>query len=498
MPTVKIDDKNIEVKEGALLIEVMLKNGIAIPHFCYHESLGKDGNCRMCMVEIEGQKRPQIACDTIVKEGMIVRTKGEKIEKTRRGILELELINHPIDCPVCDQAGECKLQDYYMDVGLYDSRLDTPKVKAKKHIHLGSEVMLDQERCVLCKRCVRFTEIYTKTNDLIVEKRSDRSVISTFPGKKFENGYTGNVVDLCPVGALTDRDFRFKKRVWFLSHGKGICMECSKGCNIRVGHHKSKYQDDIIYRLKPRRNDDVNGFFMCDYGRYSYKKENENRLFDSYVEGKETDLEIALQECNYIFDVEPLFIVSPSLSLEELAYIKAFSQKRDIRVVSHIKECIDEDFEDELLKTKEKASNINALKLLDYEIVEDLDEVLMEYQDIVLFNFEHCREKFDSKRVINFTTSDKNIAKRNINIPIASTYEKRGTYINCDWILQKSEKIVEKNLQPKTLIELLSHIEKEFMDESKVWREYLNKIDVLSKINIDLISDSGYALGSDR
>ena len=497
MLTINIDNKDIEVNEGALLIDVMLKNGISVPHFCYHEALGPDGNCRMCMVEIEGQKRPQIACDTIVKEGMVVRTKGEKIEKVKRGILELELINHPIDCPICDQAGECKLQEYYMEVGLYDSRLDTPKVKAKKHVYLGSEVMLDQERCVLCKRCVRFTQIYTKTDDLIVEKRSDRSVITTFPGKKFENPYAGNVVDICPVGALTDRDFRFKKRVWFLSHGNGICMECSRGCNLRVGHNKAKYQDDIVYRFKPRRNDKVNGFFICDHGRYSYKKENNDRLFYPLFKGEKIELQDSMDKLKALLEKNYLVVVSPSLSLEELAFIKVWADKRDYKLITSIKEYIDESFEDELLKTKEMASNINAIRLLDIEIVDDIKKVLDRFENIIIFAHKITKENpelLKYKKVINFTTSSINNDKFKLSIPIASTYEKEGSYINCDWILQKSEKIVQKELQPPAILEILGIIEEEYIDENRVWQKYLNQSTLFKDINLSLLKSGGYEL----
>ena len=497
MLTINIDNKEIEVNDGALLIDVMLKNGISVPHFCYHEALGPDGNCRMCMVEIEGQKRPQIACDTIVKEGMIVRTKGEKIEKVKRGILELELINHPIDCPICDQAGECKLQEYYMEVGLYDSRLDTPKVKAKKHVHLGSEVMLDQERCVLCKRCVRFTQIYTKTDDLIVEKRSDRSVITTFPGEKFENPYAGNVVDLCPVGALTDRDFRFKKRVWFLSHGNGICMECSRGCNIRVGHDKAKYQDDIIYRFKPRRNDKVNGFFICDHGRYSYKKENDNRLFYPLFYGKKIELQDSIDKLKAFLEKNSLVIVSPSLSLEELTYIKVWADKRKLKLITSLKEYIDKSFEDNLLRTKEQASNINAIKLLNIEATDNLEKDILAYKSIIIFSHKFVENNFKlfkDKKVINFTTTSINSDKFKLSIPIASTYEKVGSYINCNWILQKSNKIVQKELQPPTILEILGIIEDEYVDENIVWQKYLNKTPIFSDINLTLLKSDGYQL----
>ncbi|MDB4257459.1 2Fe-2S iron-sulfur cluster-binding protein, partial [Arcobacteraceae bacterium] len=235
MVKIKINGTEMEALEGSLLIDKLLDEDIHIPHFCYHPALGKDGNCRMCMVEIEGQKRPQISCDTPIKDCMEVRTKGENIEKVRRDILELELINHPIDCPTCDQAGECKLQDYYMESGFYESRVNVDaKTKHAKRIDLGSNVILDRERCVLCTRCTRFTSDITKTNELAVLGRSNNSYIGTFPGRSLDNPYAMNVVDLCPVGALTSKDFRFKKRVWFLDSFDAVCNGCSKGCNITV------------------------------------------------------------------------------------------------------------------------------------------------------------------------------------------------------------------------------------------------------------------------
>jgi len=264
---IKIDDKEYKALENTLLIDKLLEEKINIQHFCYHPSLGTDGNCRMCMVEISGQKRPQISCDTLIKENMVVYTKGDNIDAVQRDILELQLVNHPLDCPTCDQAGECKLQDFYMDSGFYVNRVSVPKNNALKKVDLGANVMLDQERCVLCTRCVRFTKDYTKTGELGVVSRSDHSVIDTFPGLKLHNPYAMNVVDLCPVGALTSQDFRFKQRSWFLESFHAICNGCSKGCNIQVDHRKEKYKDDTIYRFRPLENKQVNGYLICDKRR---------------------------------------------------------------------------------------------------------------------------------------------------------------------------------------------------------------------------------------
>ena len=281
---ITVDGRTVVAEEGSLLIQVLLNNGIEIPYFCYHEALGPDGNCRMCMVEIEGDKRPQIACDTFTEAGMVVRTRGESIEAVRRNILELELINHPVDCPICDQAGECKLQDFYMDYGLYDAKIEKPeKVNKGKHIDLGSDVVLDQERCVLCARCTRFTSEVTHTHELGIVGRGNRARVSTMPGKMLSNPYAMNVVDLCPVGALTSKDFRFAQRVWFLTSTPSVCHGCATGCNIWIDHNREKYKDDRIYRFRPRVNEAVNGWFICDAGRLSYKALQEKRRLEVMV-----------------------------------------------------------------------------------------------------------------------------------------------------------------------------------------------------------------------
>ena len=276
--TITIDGENYKVKDKNLLMDTLIKNGIKIPSFCYHEAVGADGNCRMCMVEIVGQKRPQIACDTFVKDGMVVKTSSPKVNDVRKDILELELINHPVDCPVCDQAGECSLQDFYMDYGLYDNHIEKKEKNQKgKKIDLGRSVIHDQERCVLCTRCTRFTTDITKTNELGVINRGDHACISAMPGRGLTNDYAMNIVDLCPVGAMTSKDFRFSQRVWFLKTSPSICHGCDKGCNIDIDHNKEKYKDDAIHRIRPRINRDINGHFMCDFGRLTYKDLQENR-----------------------------------------------------------------------------------------------------------------------------------------------------------------------------------------------------------------------------
>jgi NADH-quinone oxidoreductase subunit G len=266
MPKVTIDGKEFEAPDGINLIQAAERVGIEIPHYCYHPGLAIVGNCRMCLVEVEKIPKLQIACNTRIADGMVVHTKSDRTKAAQKAVLEFLLINHPIDCPICDQAGECKLQDYYMDYDQRSSRFPLGKKNHKgKAIDVGSGVMLDQERCVLCARCTRFFDDVTKTSELAIFERGDHNVIDTYPGRPIDNKYAGNVVDICPVGALTEKDFRFRMRVWYLHRTPSVCGGCERGCAIDIHHHRGR-----IYRYKPRFNPDVNSYWMCDEGRHGF------------------------------------------------------------------------------------------------------------------------------------------------------------------------------------------------------------------------------------
>lgn len=266
MPKCTIDGRPIEVAAGTSLIQAALSLGIQIPHFCWHPDLAVDGNCRMCLVEVEKMPKLQIACNTMVADGMVVRTNGEKAVQAHRTTLEFLLANHPIDCPVCDQAGECYLQDQYMEHGLHDSKVALEeKVRKRKVVDLGP-IMLDAERCVLCSRCIRFERDVTGTNNFEFVNRGDHTEIATFENRPIEHNYAGNLADVCPVGALLSHDFRFKMRVWFLSETASVCPGCSTGCNIFIDHRDGEAQ-----RFRPRRNVEVNRSWLCDPGRTLYK-----------------------------------------------------------------------------------------------------------------------------------------------------------------------------------------------------------------------------------
>jgi NADH-quinone oxidoreductase subunit G len=261
-----------------------------VPHYCWHPKLEIDGSCRLCQVEIEGVPKLQIACNTPVQDGMVIRTQNDRVEAARRGVMELLLINHPLDCPICDQAGECKLQDYAFDYGVKHSRTEEPRRPAKKATSLGPTITFDQERCILCRRCVRFCREVPKTGELGVFQRGDESLLELFPGSELDNPYSMNVADICPVGALTTKDFRFKIRVWFLDDVDTVCNQCSTGCNLSASRANNK-----IYRFVPRRNDAVNETWICDHGRMSYKQVGENRLDRATVRGRERDYREAVR-----------------------------------------------------------------------------------------------------------------------------------------------------------------------------------------------------------
>lgn len=266
MPKCTINGKELEVKDGTTIIQAMSDAGMKIAHYCWHPGLSVAGVCRVCMVEIEGNPRVQIACNTTVTEGMKINNTSDKVKDAVKWGLDFHLINHPLDCPICDQAGECGLQDQYMEYGKYDPEMAEKKVKKHKVVDLGPTVVLDSERCILCSRCVRFTSEVTQTNELGIFNRGDRSEIGTHDGVKLSNKYSLNTVDICPVGALTSKDFRFRQRVWFLKDSETVCQGCSTGCSVKVYFNK-----EGLFRVKPAYNPRVNGYWMCDEGRDVYK-----------------------------------------------------------------------------------------------------------------------------------------------------------------------------------------------------------------------------------
>lgn len=301
MVNVQVDGVWKKFPKGTRMIEACHQAGTEVPHYCYHPKLSSPGNCRMCLVEMgmparpaPGQEpeldeqgfpkiqwipRPAISCANTIAEGMGIRTNSPLAEECRKGVMELLLINHPLDCPICDQAGECRLQEFSVEHGNAQSRFLDVKVKKPKNVDVGPRVRLDDERCIMCSRCVRFCQEIAEDDCLGFTERGSHTVLATHPNKKLANNYSLNTVDICPVGALTSTDFRFQMRVWFLKETESICTGCGRGCNITIGS-----RNDKIHRLTPRENNEVNSTWMCDHGRLDFHYlHSERRLTEPLV-----------------------------------------------------------------------------------------------------------------------------------------------------------------------------------------------------------------------
>lgn len=386
MPFITIDGKKFEAKDGQTIIEVAIKNGVDIPHFCWHPELSVSGNCRMCLVEIGMPKRLpdgtfesdaegkpvigyfpklQIACATPIADGMDVRASHPKVIEAQEAVMEFILINHPLDCPICDEAGECKLQDYAFRHSKAESRFDETKNHALKRQEWGPNVMYDAERCITCSRCIRFAQEVAHQDVLTFVQRGDHVTIKLFEGTTFDNPYSMNVIEICPVGALTSRDFRFKSRVWEMSFNDSISAHDSTGANIRIG-----VRNNEILRIEPRGNQKVNRYWLTDEARLDYKWVNENRITEPMIKENGNLRKAEWQEV-YEFTAKSLsrfkpheimFIGSPKATNEDNYILNKFA-KNVIKSnnVDFLKHFDSSTKEDGFLLVKDKAPNTSGL-----------------------------------------------------------------------------------------------------------------------------------------
>ena len=338
MPMVTINGQEVEVDKGISILEAAALAGFDVPHFCYHPALSAPANCRMCLVEVEGARKLVPACYNSVNDGMIVETDSERVERARKAVLEFILVNHPVDCPICDKAGECKLQDYYFAYDAQESRMRAEKQHKVKAYPIGPRVVYDGERCILCTRCIRFCEeivprAFENPDDYAPEltliDRGDKIEVRTFPGSDLDNDYSLCTVDVCPVGALTSRDFRFKCRVWLLTSTESVCTGCSMGCNVHLDHFRNEVQ-----RYRPRYNPEVNEYWMCDEGRLTYQRIHADRLLRPLSNGAEMNWHhmgqhVAKKLKSVLSTYGPegiALVLSPQASCEDLYLAKLFSE----------------------------------------------------------------------------------------------------------------------------------------------------------------------------
>lgn len=476
---VQINGKWHKFPKGMRMIEACRIAGELVPHYCYHPKLSSPGNCRMCLVEMgmpprptPGQEpakdehgmpvigwmpRPVIACANTVSEGMGIRTEGKLSEECRRGVMELLLINHPLDCPICDQAGECRLQEFSVEHGNGQSRFREEKVKKPKNVDVGPRVRLDDERCIMCSRCIRFCAEIVDDPVLGFTERGSHTTLAVHPGKRLENNYSLNTVDICPVGALTSNDFRFQQRVWFLKETKSICTQCGRGCNMEI-HSRQQ----TIYRQTPRENNDVNSTWMCDRGRLDFHFVNsEFRLTQPLIKKggkhqaaawKDAILAVAQGVAGVPAD-QIAVIASARMTNEELylakALIKALGTSQ-FDVVPRTREA------DNYLRAADMNPNSNGVRTIwGTEPGKQLDQIIADITSgkikVVLALGENLLKLGLTKEVLGklkFLASSHVLANAtaelsHVVLPGATYAEKRGSMINVTGRLQRLNKAVE-------------------------------------------------------
>jgi NADH-quinone oxidoreductase subunit G len=454
MPTITIDGKQIEFKQGQTVIETARQAGIEIPHFCWHPSLSVSGNCRVCLVEIEKMPKLAISCATLSTDGMVVHTKSQKTLEARNAVMEFILINHPLDCPICDEAGECKLQDYAYQHSVGESRFEEIKQRKEKRVQLGPHIKFDGERCISCSRCIRFSDEIAKENQLTFTKRGDKVTITTFPGESFDNPYTLNTVDICPVGALTNNDFRFKSRVWEMSSTNSICVGCSRGCNIEIW-----VRNNEILRLTPRQNDEVNSYWMCDNGRLNtFKFVNAETRFVNpaiRIDGNLTDstwdeiIPITVNKIKEFKKGEVSFIGSAFATVEENYLIQKLAKQFGSSQVEFLEFNIPGD-KDDILICEDKSPNSAGAKLVGLKASADLSTLALQIKEkkikaLVILNDDLCSVNEEWKELLTKLglliqiASNKNLTSEYATIILpASTYaEKHGTFVNVQGRIQR-------------------------------------------------------------
>ncbi len=475
MPQVNIDGKLITSESNKTIIQAALENNIYIPHFCWHPELSVAGNCRMCLVEVgmnkklpdgkielDAEDNPvvqwmpklQIACATPIADGMYVRSQSKKPVEAQESVMEFLLINHPLDCPICDEAGECKLQEYAYKYSESESRFVEEKNHKPKHTAWGPNVMFDAERCISCSRCIRYAKEIAKQDVLTFVNRGDHVQIELFDETKFDNPYSMNVIEICPVGALTSRDFRFKTRVWEMSFNDSICPGCARGCNMKIGVRNNK-----VLRLQPRTNLHVNRYWMCDDGRLNqYPFVNESRIKNSMILQNNEQVEVPYEEAIKIaakslsnFKPNEIMVLGSAYSTTEDNYMLQKFAKQILKT-NHIEYLrhIDPDFGDDFLRVNDRTPNAKGCEEIgiapaEASLVNDLIANIKNkhIKAILIMNdnlqgYDKLLESFSEVEILIVLATNHNKLTAMADVVLAcSTYaEVEGTFINIDGRVQ--------------------------------------------------------------
>jgi NADH-quinone oxidoreductase subunit G len=438
MINLTIEGRPVTVPDGLSILEAAKTAGVLIPHYCYHPGLPVAGVCRMCLVEVEKFPKLAPACATSVAEGQVVHVHTPKTLEARKGVLEFLLINHPLDCPICDQSGECELQDYTFAEGRKDSRLREPK-RFSPAEDFGGDVLYVTNRCILCTRCVRFMSDVAKDPVLNVSERGDRAFIGKAAGQDLTNAWAGNVVDLCPVGALLSKDFLNKARAWELDRAPSICTGCSQGCNVVL-----ETRDNVLVRLKPRANDQVNQYYACDVGRMSYREYNRRDRVEQPMVRTGHALQIAEWEvalraaAKALAGKRVVVLASPDLSNEALFLIERLVTKNGGAAVFRVAQGAEVPLPGapDLALRAERSANATAARMLGFHEFASISDSINEGDalvvvDVMLENAD-AAELGKAGVIINIGTTLPDVleARAAVVLPITNIAEEEGTLTN--------------------------------------------------------------------
>jgi len=532
MLNVQVDGEWKQFPKGTRLIEACMKSGSFIPHYCYHPKLSSPGNCRMCLVELGMPKmtperkpvlgadgrpeiawspRPAISCATEVSEGMAVRTSSPLAEECRKGVMEFLLINHPLDCPICDQAGECRLQEFSVDYGNGESRFVEEKVKKPKRVDIGPRIVLDDERCIMCSRCVRFMQEIAGDDVLGFVNRGSHTTLTVYPGRLLDSNYSLNTVDICPVGALTSKDFRFSMRVWFLRETKSIDVNCGNGTNILIGS-----RENIIYRITPRENDFVNSCWMPDSHRLNFHYvDSDERLREPIIMGADVPASWpnAIQAAAEQLKSNPkatAMIASARMTNEELFLARRLATSLGIELFDVMPR---QQKGDGFLISEDGNPNTRGAKLIGaatgklQEIASGVSSgtiksLLVLGEDALECGISEADLKKLDSLVVIAILPDRTTANATVLLPAASWAEKRGSMINVKGRLQRLNQAISSPGKARDDWEILRDLIQAVSGSNGIYtidelfKEIAAEISALEGLSLSRIGDLGVDLSS--
>lgn len=459
-----LDGKELEFFPGENIVDAAKRFGVEIPVFCYHPGLSVVAQCRMCAVEIEKMPKIQTACSTKCAEGMVVNTQSPSVKAARQSVMEFLLINHPLDCPICDKSGECDLQDNSYKYGNSYMRTSEDR-RTYVDLDMGPIIKKNMNRCIHCTRCIRFGDEVAGIREMVALQRGNNTEISTIEGRPLETEYAGNYADICPTGSLTLKDFRFSRRVWFLKKTPSVCQGCSKGCNIEL-HSEREH----VFRTVPRENLDVNRYWICDEGRFEFHMiHDESRILAPQASSKAGGAmpwgEALSLAKNTVNRGAVTVVVGGDLSLEEMLAIKSFADSRvNIQQVlqfgcKSVQSSVEDAPEDQLLRRKSKVPNLKGAESFGWKSA--WKEAVLGDTVLVFSGGKAEVPVFPGKRVIGigvFANQVPQVASFDLILPGPSFAEKSGSFINFEGKSQKFNQAIRPLGKVKPIPEILMHL----------------------------------------